>query len=193
MTPLRALRCQKMSIGEYRRAVSAPFLGTPLIRPESIMRSSTSTSQQQGSALSILGRCVSTFRPQGSRSCLALCLIQLLFSSSNSAVVTTPLFFKANRADRMETPEMSDLDACPHLRHRIRGGLISLVCRMPLRFSVIRWQKSANSSHVIALDHVLLSSSSISGNQIRCASPAGISPSPSSHACAAVAEPRVSV
>ena len=103
----------------------------------------------------------------------------------NSAAMTTPLFFKANRADRMETPEMPDLDACPHLGHRIRGGLIPFVCRMALRFSVMRRQKSTNSSHVIALDHVLLSYSSISGNQTRCASPAGISPSPPSRACPA--------
>ena len=32
----------------------------------------------------------------------------------NSTSVTTLLFFIANRAERIETPEMSDLDTFPH-------------------------------------------------------------------------------
>jgi hypothetical protein len=86
----------------------------------------------------------------------------------------TPLFLSAKRAERIETPEMSDRDALPHFGHRVRGASIPRDCRRACRRSVRCEQRSARSSQVVDGDHAAVRSASISGNQTRCASPEGI-------------------
>ena len=85
--------------------------------------------------------------------------------------LTAPIFFSAKRADRIETPETSDLDIAPHFGQRVSGGSIPLDSRIPFLFSVSTWQKSTSSSQETEADHLRSSSSSISGNQTRRESP----------------------
>jgi hypothetical protein len=111
---------------------------------------------------------------------LSLCFIQVLSSFLNSSFVMTPLFVKANSADRMEMPETSVnvRNVPPHRLHRILGDRMPRVSRICFRSSVMRAQKPASSSQDIASDQDAFSFSSISGNQTRWASPAGIRSSP---------------
>ena len=101
----------------------------------------------------------------------------------------TPLFFKEIMADRIETPERSAREALAHVGHSVLGGWMPRSRRICFRFSVMRTQKSVNSSQGIVLDHDVFKSANISGNQTRCASPAGISPSALGHACSAMSRP----
>ena len=134
-----------------------------------------SADQQHGRDLSPSVLCVrSASRPYASSRFLFLKLRQLFSSSLCSVSVTAPTPLSVYNADRIETPEMSDLDTAPHLGQRVSGALIPFDDRMWSLFSVMRRQKSASSSHEIEAAHVRSSSSSISGNQTRCASPEAI-------------------
>ena len=108
-----------------------------------------------------------------------LFFFRYLFQSRSSTFILspgiTPVFWRANNADRIERSGSSARKIVLQSLHFISGAAIPRSCRIFLRNAVMREQKSARASHEISGFQNRLSSSSISGNQALCASPDAMS------------------
>ena len=81
---------------------------------------------------------------------------------------------KANRADRIVMPGTSIRSIRSHSGQYMRGASMPRSSRMAFRISIILLQNSLSNSQVASGVHHATSSSSISGNQTLCASPAAM-------------------